>query len=134
MTEERSAQPGRSADVSRLVGRLDNADVRWNGTFYGPMPTVASNAGRRLLDAGAEAIPHLIGALGDASRFVAAHVLLTLLSGVEYPTAPWNGLEIELTENAEPRIDPGQRSGLARRWRSWQAQSPHPRALPPDQG
>ena len=120
--------------IGPLVDRLGNDDVRWDGTLDGLQPTLAGDAARQLVDAGAAAIPPLIGALDDESRFVAAHVLLTLLSGVEHATAPWNGLEIELPAEGEPRIDPRQRFGLARRWRAWQATTPRPRALPADQG
>jgi hypothetical protein len=68
--------------------------------------------------------------LEDESRFVAAHVLLTLLSGVKYQTIPWNGLEVNLPPDGRARIDAGQRFELARRWRAWQEAAPHPRSLP----
>src|ERR1051325_3917689 len=97
MTGDRATGPRETPDVARLVEQLGDADVRWDGSYAGLLPAVAGDAGRQLLDAGDGAIPPLIDALDDESRFVAAHVLLTLLSGVEHATAPWNGLDVELT-------------------------------------
>jgi len=82
-----------------------------------------------LLEIGDGAIPQLLGALEDENRFVAAHVLLTTLSGVEYHTEPWNGLAIELADG-NAHVDPRRRFELARRWRAWQQTTPPPRALP----
>lgn len=130
MTEHCPTEPRDLPDVDRLVDQISNADIRWNGTFYGLVPTIVSDAARQLLASGAVAIPQLICALEDDSRFVAVHVLLTMLSGVEYHTAPWNGLEIELSAEGEVRIDVRQRFELARRWRAWQQTIPHPRTLP----
>jgi hypothetical protein len=132
MTEHCPTEPRDMPDVARLVGQLSNADIRWNGTLYGLVPTIVSDAARQLLASGAVAIPQLVGALEDESRFVAAHVLLTMLFGVEYHTAPWNGLEIELSADDEVRIDPRQRFELARRWRAWQGAAPRPRSLMPE--
>ena len=130
MTEHRPTEPRDAAEVARLVDQLSGADIRWNGTFYGLMPTIVSDAARQLLASGA--IPQLIGALEDESRFVAAHVLLTMLSGVEYPTTPWNGLEVKLSADGEVRIDPDQRFKLARYWRTWHGITPRPRSILPD--
>src|SRR5262245_16455033 len=132
MTEHRPTEPPDLSDATRLVDQLSNADIHWDGTFYGPMPTIVSDAARRLLAIGDDAVPLLISALENESQFVAAHVLLTLLSGVEYQTAPWNGLEIELSDDGEVRIDPRQRIELARRWRAWQGVTPRPRSLLPE--
>jgi hypothetical protein len=132
MTEGRPTEPQDVAEVARLVDRLGSADIRWNGTFYGLMPTIVGDAARQLLASGAIAIPRLVDALEDESRFVAAHVLLTMLSGVEYPTAPWNGLEVELSADGEVRIDPDQRFKLGRHWRTWQGITPRPRSILPD--
>jgi hypothetical protein len=129
MTERRETEPENPADVVRLVDQLGNADIHWNGTFYGLMPSVVGDAARQLLNSDAVAIARLVDALEDESKFVAAHVLLTMLSGVEYHTAPWNGLEIELSAEDEVRIDPRQRFELARRWRAWQGVTPRPRSL-----
>jgi hypothetical protein len=132
MTEHHPTEPRDLLDVVRLVDQLSNADVRWNGTLYGLVPTIVGDSARQLLARGDDAIPRIIDALEDESKFVAAHVLLTMLSGVEYHTAPWNGLEIDLSAGDEVRIDPRQRFELARRWRAWQGVTPRPRSLLPE--
>src|SRR4051794_22310271 len=88
MTEHNSSESQGSA-VARLIEHLSNADIRWDGTFVGLVPSIVSDSARQLFDIGDDAIPQLINALEDESKFVAAHVLLTLLSGVEYNTSPW---------------------------------------------
>jgi hypothetical protein len=130
MTEHHTTEPHILPDVAGLVDQLGNADIRWNGTFYGLMPTIVGDGAKQLLASGSVAIPGLVSALEDESKFVAAHVLLTLLSGVEYHTAPWNGLEVELRAENEVHIDSRQRFELARRWLAWQQSEPHPRSLP----
>lgn len=132
MTEHRPTGPPGPSEAARLIDRLDNGDIHWNGTFYGLVPTIVGDAARRLLASGTAAIPLLVGALEDESRFVAAHVLLTMLSGIEYRSAPWNGLEVDVSAHDEVRIDPRQRFELARRWRAWQSATPRPRSLTPD--
>ncbi|MGH3901555.1 MAG: hypothetical protein ACRDTA_25535 [Pseudonocardiaceae bacterium] len=129
MTERHSTESPGSTTVAGLVDHLSNADIRWDGTFVGPLPTIVSDEARQLLAIGDDAIPRLISALEDESRFVAIHVLLTLLSSVEYQTTPWNGLAIELSANGETRIDVRQRFELARRWRAWRQTTPRPRSL-----
>ena len=118
------------AATARFVGQLSNADIRWDGTLVGLVPTIVSDAGRQLLDIGNDAIPQLLSVLEDESKFVAAHVLLTLLSDIEYHTEPWNGLAIELSADGKAHIDVRQRFELARRWRAWQQTTPRPRSLP----
>jgi hypothetical protein len=130
MTKSNSSEPAGSADVARMIEHLDNADIRWDGTLVGPVPTIVSDSARLLLAAGDVAIPQLVRALEDESKFVAAHVLLTLLSAVEYPATPWNGLEVDISPDGQARFDGSQRFELARRWRAWQTAAPHPRSLP----
>jgi hypothetical protein len=114
-----------------LIRRLANADIRWDGSYAGLLPAVEGDSARQLLAAGEAAIPHLFGAMGDPSKFAAAHVLLTLLSGVEHDAVPWNGLAVELSADGAVRIGPAQRFELAGRWRAWAQATPRPRALPP---
>ena len=132
MTEPDSTEPSGPANIARMIDRLNNADIRWDGTLVGLVPTPVGDPARQLLASGDAAIPSLIGAFGDESKFVAAHVLLTMLSAVEYPTSPWNGLEIDLGPGGQVRFDVQQRFGLARRWRAWYRATPRPRSLPPE--
>jgi hypothetical protein len=118
--------------ITGLIERLNNADIGWDGTFIGLVPTIVSDPARQLLTSGEIAIPHLVRALEDESKFVAAHVLLTLLSAVEYHTTPWNGLDVDLSTDGQARFDVRQRFELARRWRHWQQATPRPRSLFPE--
>jgi hypothetical protein len=118
--------------IPGLIERLNNADIRWDGTFIGLVPTIVSDPARQLVASGEIAIPHLVRALEDESKFVAAHVLLTLLSAVEYHTTPWNGLDVDLSTDSQARFDVRQRFELARRWRDWQQATPRPRSLFPE--
>jgi len=130
MTEMNSSQPHNPATIAPMIDRLKNSDIRWDGTFVGLVPTIVSESARQLLSAGDIAIPKLVGALEDESKFVAAHVLLTQLSGVEYHTSPWNGLKIDLLPDGQAHFDVHQRFELARRWRAWQQATPRLRSLP----
>jgi hypothetical protein len=101
------------------VADLGNDDVRWDGTLVGLQPTVVGDAARRLLTADEDVIPSLVAAVGDESKFVVVHVLLTLLTGAEQVQPGWNGLRVDLTADGESRIDPEQRFELARRWQAY---------------
>jgi len=130
MTEIDFSQPQDPATIAPMVEHLNNSDIHWDGTLVGLVPTIISDSARQLLAAGDVAIPQLVGALEDESKFVAAHVLLTQLSAVEYHTSPWNGLRIDLLPDGRARFDVHQRFELARRWRAWQQATPRPRSLP----
>lgn len=126
----RPSKPPDAAAIERIIDNLSNTDIHWDGTLVGLTPTVVSESARQLLAWGEVAIPHLINALADDSKFVAAHVVLTLVSGVEYHTIPWNGLKVDLLPDGQVKIDAAQRFDLARRWQKWQQAAPHPRSLP----
>ena len=130
MTEHDLSQSMDPATIARLVDQLSNEDIRWDGTLVGFVPTIVSDSARLLLTNSDAAIPQLVSALEDESKFVPAHVLLTLLSGVEYQTMPWNGLKVDLSADGKAHIDKRQRFELARRWGAWQKATPHPRSLP----
>lgn len=119
-----------SAAVTRIIVNLSNTDIRWDGTFVGLAPTVVSDSARQLLASGEVIIPYLVKALEDDSKFVVAHVVLTLVSGVEYHTMPWNGLKVDLLPDGQVKVDAAQRFELVRRWQKWQQSAPHPRSLP----
>ncbi len=125
-----STEPLDSITMVQIIDHLSNTDIRWDGTLVGLAPTVVSDSARKLLVLGEVAIPPLLSALDQDSKFVAAHVLLTLISGVEYHPVPWNGLKVDLLPDGQVKFDAGQRFELARRWRNWQQSLPHPRSLP----
>jgi hypothetical protein len=130
MAKPNSTETPNSAAITHMIDDLNNADIRWDGTFVGLVPTIVSDSARQLLASGDVAVPQLIGALADESKCVAAHVLLTLLSGVEYHTTPWNGLNVDLSHDGQARFEVSQRVELARRWRAWQQSMPRPQSLP----
>jgi hypothetical protein len=105
--------------------------VTWISTLLGVAPLVSS---RRNDVPGAlkrAAIPELIQALGDEKHFVAAHVLLTQLTGVTFESAPtWNGLAVDIGADGAVTIDPAQRASLKQRWQRWFIIRPHPAMLP----
>jgi hypothetical protein len=107
-------------ELTRLIGLLDNGDIRWDGTLVGLQPAIVGNPARLLLAAGRGAAPVLVDALADPARFVAAHVLLTWLAGGAVGPGPtWNGLDIDLRPDGSVHADPEQRSALASQWRAW---------------
>lgn len=118
-----------ASDPMDALARLRNADVEWDGTLVGVVPRVAGAAAQELLAAPPD-WPGLVDAVGDASKFAAAHVLLTLMSGVEHSGPTWNGLAVHLSPGGGVDLDGGQRHALHRRWQAWLAASPRPRRLP----
>ena len=104
-----------------------NDAVHWEGTRFGLLPRLADAA------TGSGPLPtaDLLAALGDADRYVAAHVLLTLQTGMHYAAFPnWNGLWVEILPDGRAQIDPGQRDLLARRWERYFRSEPRPDSLP----
>jgi len=118
--------------MERDVAALRNADVEWHGTAVGFHPELASERAKAIAAAPAETvIPALMAAISDPAQFVAAHVLLTRLSGLEYQAFPlWNGLRVDIQADGHTFIEPAQGPVLARRWQLWHEVSPHPKALP----
>jgi hypothetical protein len=107
-------------EVDDPVAALRNTDVEWDGTTLGLVPTVTSPGAQRLLRYGTASAHRLVAALSDPDRFVAAHVILTLVSGVAHDTYPdWNGLTVDIGADGRVGIDPDQRFALVRRWRRW---------------
>jgi len=130
MSDIHADSSGDSAGLARDIARITNDDIHWEGTMIGLAPTVTGEAAHRVLQAGEDAIPGLLRALRNEHQFVAAHVLLTFISGVEYGTDPWNGLEVEISADGTVSIDPGQRVDLSDRWQRWASASPRPETLP----
>ena len=130
MTDRDSEKQLDGPPVARMIEQLDNSDIRWDGTLVGLTPAIVGDAARQLLASGDPAIPDLIRVLEDESKFAAAHVLLTQLSGVEHGAIPWNGLTVDLSPDGQARVNPGERIDLLRRWRAWQQTTPRPRSLP----
>lgn len=125
-------QEAAATEADRLARELRNADIRWDGTYFGIMPQLATERAQRLLLLGEAAIPALLAALDDQERFAAAHVLLTEISGVEFAASAgqYNGLKVELPASGAATLDPAQRAELTARWRKWSMASPRAPTLP----
>ena len=110
---------------------IQNDDVKWDGTYTGLVPSLfgASKALRRRTNEQTMAL--LIDALADKNRYIAAHVLLTELSGKRYQTGPnsWNDLHVSLASDGSVRIPEGEQAFLIRKWSEWYK---HSLALNPD--
>jgi hypothetical protein len=118
-------------EMLQLINELSNADVEWDADFVGLSPTLISDAAKRLVEFGEQAISDLVAALSDPSKFVMAHVILTQISKVEYQAFPaWNGLVVDIAEDGTASIDLDQRYVLAERWKQWYRADPRPTALP----
>jgi hypothetical protein len=107
-----------------------NQAVLWDGTRFGLLPRLSEET--LLLDSYRHrAVSELLEALADVDRFVAAHVLLTKLAGIEYEMSPtWNGLKVDLRADESVLIDPAQRLDLARRWKQCHEAVPRSPRLP----
>src|SRR6266480_4176552 len=67
----------RTADYRAIVAQIRNEHVTWDGNDFGLHVRSLGEPEQRVLAAGSPCRPFLIEALGDESRYVAAHVLLT---------------------------------------------------------
>jgi hypothetical protein len=117
--------------MTELEQLLHDTDIHWMGTDVGLYPAIANSVAERINTFGRSRISDIIDAFSEEDQFVAAHVMLTRLTGIEYEATPtWNGLVVEITPDGTAHIDPAQRFQLARRWRRWLESAPHPNRLP----
>jgi len=87
----------------RLVGKLRNSDVSWDGGHFGLDARVTGDTAVSLLRHGRRATPALLDAIEQSDKFAAAHVLLTKLWQNRYPVsgAEWNHLRVTLYGNGK---------------------------------
>jgi len=108
--------------AAAAVAKIRNSDISWDGTFVGLVPRITGAGSAEVLKLRDSAIPALVGALDDADRFAAAHVLLTQIqmAGVDRPlsASQWNGLRVELSADGSVRVYPEQREELKAFWRA----------------
>ena len=98
------------------VARLRNDDITWEGSLVGLVPDVTGPAASYLLTLGEDAVPFLLGAVSDTSKFAAAHVLLTEISGARLSDEGWNGLLVDLSADGRAHFDASQASALTALW------------------
>lgn len=107
----------RTSDYQAMVAQIRNEHVIWDGNCLGLHVRALGELEQRVLAAGSPCRPFLIGALGDDSRFVAAHVLLTPMEH-SYPVsaAEWNHLRVELHADGRVEIPSDQKQEIERLW------------------
>lgn len=83
--------------TGELVGRLNNEDVSWDGTYVGLQPVLSQNA-QRVLDMGTNAVPFLLSSLTNHDQYAVAHVLLTMIALPSFPfdSSQWNLLPVKV--------------------------------------
>jgi hypothetical protein len=109
---------GHTSNGRAMVAQIRNDHVRWDGNYFGLHVAGLGAPEQRVLAASSQCRPHLIEALGDESRFVAAHVLLTEMQHTTYPVSvtEWNHLRVELHADGSAEIPSGQRLEIQRLW------------------
>lgn len=120
------ASPGTASSCRDACSRISNAGIRWDGDFVGLIAWVAGEAEQEVLRQGRECTPELIGALRDPTRWIAAHVLLSMLwgdqmrseSSVHGSVVELNHLRIGLRADGSVLVDPSQRGRIERMWKS----------------
>jgi hypothetical protein len=107
----------RKPSVEADLRKLSNDDVDWDGNVFGLWPRVNAR-GERVAAAGANAIRPLRRALRDPGKYVAAHVLLTWLTGPYCSSgSAFNGLRVTLHADGRTTIA-DQRAEIEKFWAS----------------
>jgi RNA polymerase sigma factor (sigma-70 family) len=120
-------------EIEDLVRGLSQADVKWDGQYFGIVAHLQSERAKKLGAIGEPAIPALIKALTDKDRFASAHAILAMIASGSPPEyVLFNGYPIDVFLPADGKtfIDPAQRFDLKRRWQKWLETSPSPKKLP----
>ncbi len=106
------------------VGRIRNAEVTWSFIHHlGWMPSFTGTTAHMARNFRAEFIPHLVEALKDPDRFIAAHTILTGSASSSYQVGDheFNGLAVEGEPGETALVRPEQRFALYRKWSDWLA-------------
>lgn len=106
-----------TADYRTMVSQIHNDHVRWDGNYFGLEPALGESE-RGVLAKGLRCRRYLIEALEDNSRFVAAHVLLTMMECDSYSlsAAEWNHLQVTLYAGGHVEIPIDQRPAIQKLW------------------
>src|SRR5689334_16864199 len=81
-----TSETSSDAVLIELAGSIQNQDVKWDGTYVGLEPTLLGASNRLFVKTNGQIVPLLIEALSDKRRYVAAHVLLTKITGNTCPS------------------------------------------------
>lgn len=111
--------------ISDCVTAIRNDDVKWDGTFLGLRPTLGGVSGLLEKHGTKRSIPFLIEALKNKEQFVAAHVILTWLSGKKFVVdgGSWEGLHVEVYADGTVKIDERDQASLIKKWKAWSRQT-----------
>jgi len=106
-----------SSDYRAMVAQIRNDRVRWEGTHVGVQVRAIGEQEQRVLTAGLACRPYLIEALGDESRYVAAHVILSQMTRTyTFSAAEWNHLQVNVLADGHVEIPPGQMPTIQAFW------------------
>ena len=102
---------------------ISNDGILWAEVNMGVYPLVEGQNEKWVLNTGLDAYPHLLEALDDPDRWVAAHVLLTKkrlmeIGPVRWPLSytEWSGLHIEYLSGGTVHFDHEQRTAIRQHW------------------
>jgi hypothetical protein len=132
------AHQNRVAVSSTEVRNITNSDIRWDGNFLGLHPNF-SGASKKIIENRTVNFDELVSALADERRYVAAHAILTtvsghliepqpggidpltgkILPGTEKAIGKFNGLRVDLLADGTVVIPDNQQSKIADAWRLW---------------
>lgn len=89
------------AMLEDLVDNLNNDDIQWRRVPYGKQMMVSEDGVKlwELKDPGS--IPLLVEALEDEDKYIAAHIVLSLLTTgpVPFTEDMWKGMKLKITES-----------------------------------
>ena len=115
-------QDERVVDVRNLLQEFSNDDIYWDGDFMGLTPSIVGYPSQELLNYDDDEVMHnLMRSLKKRDQFVAAHVLLTKKSGVDYliNECMWNGLHVEIEHTGKTSFLTDDMEILFEAWQSW---------------
>ena len=106
-----------SSRRSALVARIHNDHICWNGSYFGLIVCGIGETEQHVLRCGPACRTSLIAALSDESRFVAAHVLPTMMEQGPFALSvtEWNHLKVDITANGV-EIHAGQMTEIQKLW------------------
>jgi hypothetical protein len=117
-----TSEEDKAATVKTLIRDLGNRDIEWDGDFVGLSPRVKGRPSLELANRDDErTVQDLILSLKKRERFVAAHVLLTQITGIDYQRdeSMWNGLHVDLRPSGEALYVVEDMDYLYQCWEKW---------------
>jgi hypothetical protein len=111
------------ADLIIVEPKLDNSDVRWEGSFLGLLPRLSRRATKFSKHISAAEANWLLKNLKHKDRFAICHLMLLSYWGppategeIEHSISSWYGLTAGLPASGEVRYQKSDREKLYRLW------------------